>query len=404
MRRGAMQSFTDGYQMGRQMYQDYENAQLKQGLADAAQSNTVTEGISGDEATSKANEVQALSDQAFNEARDAELERSRDPQAAEKAGLDAAAAYKPAIEELQRKAVLEKPEAYAGKAGDPNKKQYANRAEAEAAASGANQRGMADAYRKAGRPEQAELLNQRAMQTEAAGLQLKQAKREDQVADKEQGLKLGSVDQQYKLLEQDYQNKLASGSITQVQLQRAATGEFVNAARHNPALADYMVKQPAFEAALGAKDIEFKPGSRDTVIFTKADGSKHEATLASLEKFSKGGSEGLKYTTLAEGGMLVGHDDKGNVKEVARNPKAFDPSKNDAQMDDASKVIDRVLDANKTMMTQFGGRETEIRQNAVLLHTRSIGEFKAKFGRAPNMEEAAKIAEQAMKVATARAK
>lgn len=398
MRRGAMQSFNDGYAMGRQMYQDYDNAQIRQGLADAAQQNQVSEDVTGEAAAAKVDEVKGLSQDAFNAARDKALTDNPDnPQAAEEAGLAAAQRYQPAIEELQRKATQEKPNYNVGV------KSYGSQTEANAAAASANQAGMANVYRQHGRPEQAERLNQQAMQTEAAGLQLKQAKREDQLADKSQGLKEGTVEYQYKLLEQDYQNKRTTGAITGIQLQRAAAGEFVNAAKNNPALADYMVKQPAFEASLGAKDIEFKPGSRDTVIFTKADGSKHEATLASLEKFAKGGSEGLKYTTLSEGGMLVGHDEKGNVRVTATNPKAVDPSKNDAQMDDAAKVMDRVLDANKTMLTQFGGRETELRQSAVLLHTKSIGEFKEKYGRAPNQREAGMIAEQALKVAAANA-
>lgn len=398
MRRGAMQSFYDGYGLGRQMYKDYENGQIQQGLANASQANQVSEDVVGEDAAMKAEEVRGLSQDAFNAARDQALQQNPDnPQAAEEAGLAAAQQYQPAIEELQRKATQDKPNYNVGA------KSFGTKAEAANAAAAANQAGMADVYRQHGRPEQAEQLNQRAMQTEAAGLQLKQAKRDDRLADKSQGLKEATVEKQYALLEQDYQNKLATGAISNIQLQRAATGEFVNAAKNNPALADHMVKQPAFEAAIGAKDIEFKPGTRDTVIFTKHDGSKHEATLANLEKFAKGGNEGLKYTTLAEGGMLIGHDEKGNVKVAATNPKAADPSKNDAQMDDAAKVMDRVLDANKTMMTQFGGRETEIRQGAVLLHTKSIGEFKEKYGRAPNQREAGMIAEQALKVATANA-
>lgn len=407
MRRGDWAAFNDGINMGRQMYADYDAAKTREGLADAAQANQVTEGAVGEEVgQEKIDAVQKAKDDAYNRARDEALDKNRNSKGEqidpEEAGLAAAKQYDPAIEELKRRQGMDSPDVRVMRKGTDTGKAYSTRVEAQAAASADNQRGMADVYRQRGKPEAAERLTQTAMQTEAAGLGLKQAKRADAVGEKRQGLEIGNVENQYKLQEQEFNNRAAASKLQGIALVKAQAGEFAQTAKTNPALADYAIKHSGFLGSLGATDAEYVKGSRDDLDITMKDGKKLRVSLTNLDEWSRGKAD-LKTVSLAEGGKVLVFDSKGKVVGEHANPKAPDGSKNDAAMDDAASVMDRVLDANKTQMSQFGGRETEVRQSAVLEHNKGIGEFRRTAGRSPTREEAAIIAEGALARAAAKA-
>lgn len=58
--------------------------------------------------------------------------------------------------------------------------------------------------------------------------------------------------------------------------------------------------------------------------------------------------------------------------------------------------MDTILDNNKPLLAQFGGKEAAAREKMYLLQVENVGQFKRDNGRAPTLEEAAKIAKQVM--------
>lgn len=385
--RGGWGSLADGFRLGYAVGTDYRRRKEEDALkADLASAGDVpiTEEMVGEEARVKAGDIRQLQADAGNAARDAYLEANpEDGAGASEAGATAAGQYSPSLAEAERLAAKEKAGISAGG------KTFDNLDDARAYAAKRRTEGMAAVYVKHGKPEQA-------MRLEAAGLQMRAANREDAVGAKAQGLKLGDLDQQYAMQEEAFRQKVLAQKIQGMDLMRAAGGHFADVATTNPALAEYAMKKSGFLDSFGAVDADFVPGTKDGIAFTLKDGTKAQTTLTDLKAWAKG-KEPLKYTVVGEGGMLVEQDGKGGVRTVVSNPKQPDPNKNDSAMDDAAGIINSVLDANKTMMAQFGGAESQVRESAVIDHNKGIGEFKRKMNRAPTREEAAVIAEGVMR-------
>lgn len=184
------------------------------------------------------------------------------------------------------------------------------------------------------------------------------------------------------------------------QARRGALGEVALAAQYAPEELNLAAANGGLKAVVpGAKEGISVSRDGDKLVFTSGGEPVYTGKPSAMQNYARGGKDQGKFVSLSEGAKLIHTDEKGNVKEAASNPKVPDPSKNDAQMDDAVKVMHDFLDANKTMMTQFGGDEQKVRQEAVLLHSQGIGEFKKLNGRAPTRDEAAIIARAAFKKA-----
>ena len=313
--RGALSfigGLAGGYRLGSTMVGDYEDAKLKEGLGDAGTANGVTETVTGEEAKKAADKLEAVRNEEFNRARDAALQNGGDGEAA---GLAAAQQYDPALKELQsRGASPEYTVMNRGNAGAT----FNNAQAATATADAANTRGMGDVYKKFGKPEAANRLQQQAMSLEAGALALKDAKREDQVGEASQGLKLGTVENKLGLMKQDFRNRHAEGTLKGIELQKELTGAFVDAVAKNPAFANTLLKDPDFTSTLGVSDAEFAPEGRDSIIFTMADGSKKKAVVSDLQEWSRG-KQPLKLVELAPGAKLIAADPRtGKVTEVAQ--------------------------------------------------------------------------------------
>lgn len=336
---GFSRGLATGYAVADNAVNDYKQAQLEQGLADAAQRNQVTEEASQADREKALAELEAQKNEAYNRERDASIDANgtADPNA----GLETAQAYDQNIAALRSRG--DTPQYAVGK------DTYATKQEAQAAADAANNRGMQDVYRQRGRPEMANRLA-------ASDLALKGAKREDQVGEAAQGLKLGSVKNQYALMEQDFQNKVAEGALKGVDLHKAAFGAFADAAESNPALANHIMKQKSFLDTLGITDAEYAPGSNKELVFSMKDGTKMQAKIDDLQAW-RNGKQPLKMVEVGAGAKLVGVNPKtGEAKTVAEGnpkPEAADHQRtlvNDAvnqialaygaKMDPISKMID----------------------------------------------------------------
>jgi len=261
---------------------------------------------------------------------------------------------------------------------------FDNLAEAKAYAAQMRGEGLASAYRKHGKPEQA-------LKLEAANLEMRGAQRADKLGEKSLGLEMGKVENQLATMKQDFKNQVAAGKLKGLDLQKSIFGAFADAAEKNPVFANQMLRDPDVLKGMGITDASYTPDKKG-LIFTLEDGQRASATFDNLQAWRNGKGE-LQYKVLGEGDELVAYDGKGNAKTVASVAKKGDPSKNDAAMDDAVSVMTRFLDTNKNMMTQFGGNEQKAREEMRLAHDKGIGEFKRRSGRAPTVEEAAIIAE-----------
>lgn len=303
---------TGGYRLGSQMVGDYEDAEMRKGLGDAGTANSVTETVTGDEAKKATANLEALRSDESNKARDAAIAKGEDGDAA---GLAAAQQYDPAIKELQSRG--DKAEFTVMNRGNAGRT-FDNAAAATGAADAANSRGMGDVYKQFGRPEAANRLQQQAQSLEAGALSLKGVKREDQVGEAAQGLKLATVENQLGTMKQEFKNKVAAGVLKGADLQRELVGVFADAVVKNPAYANTLLKDPDFLSALSIKDAEFAPEGKDSIIFTMADGSRQKAHIADLQEW-RSGKQPLKFVEIAPGGKLVSVNPKtGKAEEVAQ--------------------------------------------------------------------------------------
>lgn len=370
-----MYSLLSGYQLGSQIAKDYDAATTRQGLADAQNDIRVQEQGSGAEAEKNF--------------RDNFVPQEGGPQSADEA-----------IQQQGLQSVFDTQKASVTAGG----KQFDSRDSAEAALPGLKDAAAAGYLRGRGKVEEANQIEAGARKRQADELALKGATRADQLQETVQPLKLAQVKYEIEQWPQELEKKVIAGQLDMDAARRQVVGRFVDSIESVPQVAQGWLQSGFLGKAFpdlfkGATDLS-RDGSN--LVITYEDGKKVSAPAASLRRFAEG-AQPPKFTTVAEGAALVSTDRHGNAKEVYRAPKTPDPTKNDAQMDDARSVMTRFLDTNKTMMTQFGGREQDIRQNATLMHDQALGEFKTKFGRAPTLEEAAKIARQAFDVASKQA-
>lgn len=152
-------SLSEGLQTGLQMGSLLRDAKLRGALADEAAKYTPVEGAFGPDLQQNIEQVQGLQQQA--------IAGGMTPE-------QATQQYAPAIAELQRRAGL------TGADYSVGGKTYGTREEAVQAAAPLRAQGLAGVYRQFGDTEKADIAEARATQAEAAGLQLRKGKRDEQ--------------------------------------------------------------------------------------------------------------------------------------------------------------------------------------------------------------------------------
>jgi hypothetical protein len=283
--------------------------------------------------------------------------------------------------------------------------EFADKAAAESALPGLRDAAITDVYRSKGLVDKARDYETGAVQLDSAKLSLKGARRTDELGEANQGTNMALAKHAFEILPAKLHTDMINGLVSREEAARKMAGAIGLVAEYNPERLNDMVSSGDIQkiSPFMANVADVSREGNHLVFKNKDGGIAAKYTTKSLHEYSQGGPAPMKIRDVAPGAKVIGIDPR-TSKSTTIAEGTPDPTKNDARQDDAVAVMTRLLDANKTMMTHFGGDEQSIRQDSVLEHAKDVGEFKRKMGRAPTLEEAAVLADGAFKRATARYK